>query len=186
MGEDEPGDRADDVRRSSHLGPARRQAVRDEPDRLLHGLAALVEMGGAVEEDPQPAIEERGSEQESSGGHCGSFGRKGEGPVIAAPLTHRTRSRSAPVRSTDRQNRDVGPLTGDAGAFPVGRSISRDCQPSRRRPRCRRFRGIRRAPRSPRSRRSPSRPCPRRLFWSRRHRCIPPQANCFRIRRWSG
>ena len=97
MGEDGPGDRADDVRLGGGFprpgraaprpGRVRRQAARHEPEGPLHRLAALVEIGGAVEEDQRPAVEQggpeqqkdRGQEKQESDGHQGSFGRKGAG-----------------------------------------------------------------------------------------------------------
>ena len=95
MGEDGIDYRADDVRlgggfpRPGRAAPRpgrfRRRGARDEPEGLLHRLAALVEIGGAVEEDQRPAVEQggpeqeedRGDEKEGSDGHQRSFGRKG-------------------------------------------------------------------------------------------------------------
>ena len=77
VGEDRIDRRADDLRRSGALGRdrggplsgrARREAARHQTEGLLHGLAALVEIAGAVEENQRPAIEQGGPEQEKDRG----------------------------------------------------------------------------------------------------------------------
>ena len=172
MGEDGPGDRAHDVglggggprpgRAAPRAGRVRRRGARDEPEGLLHRLAALVEIGGAVEEDQRPAVEQggpeqqkdRGQEKRKSGGHWDSLRRKAR---VAA---------GGPVRGR--------------GAAPPERRVSRARPPSRRGRRARsRPARSRASPRSRRCGRSRRPRRPSRGSGCRRCRCI---AAC--RRRW--